>query len=82
MHKKIHTGEKPYSCKKCDYKCTQKYLLDGHINKEHGESSVEKPIKLENEKWKCPCCEYTNKRKSAVTKHIKSVHLGNRGIHS
>ena len=33
--------------------------------------------KLDNGKWKCPCCPYSSKNKFDVNKHIRLSHLGN-----
>ena len=36
------------------------------------------PVESENGEWQCPCCSVSRKRKDAVNKHIKEVHLGNK----
>ena len=35
IHVRKHTGERPYRCSYCDYRCNQKSQLNGHIYKKH-----------------------------------------------
>ena len=35
-HIMAHTGEKPFGCEFCDYKCNQKVQLKGHMIRNHG----------------------------------------------
>lgn len=35
IHVRKHTGERPYHCTYCDYRCNQKSQLNGHIYKKH-----------------------------------------------
>ncbi|GJQ80604.1 hypothetical protein Trydic_g20007 [Trypoxylus dichotomus] len=34
-HNLIHTGDRPYACSHCTYKCKNKYLLKGHLFRRH-----------------------------------------------
>ena len=43
-----------------------------------GSSQSKEPIKLDNEKWKCPYCAYSTNRRRDVNRHIKLQHLSNR----
>ena len=43
-----------------------------------GSSQTKEPIKLDNEKWKCPYCAYSTNRRRDVNRHIKLQHLSNR----
>ena len=52
-----------HSCTQCDFKCTQKRILDTH-SRTH---SDERP-------FKCILCEYTTKRKSDLSIHRRCMH--------
>ena len=114
-HEKTHTGEKPFSCTHCEFRCNRMARLKDHIERIHGQSKEEgeeadeveeneepdleqpgpsqeirveepiagssqtkEPIKLDNEKWKCPYCAYSTNRRRDVNRHIKLQHLSNR----
>ena len=114
-HEKTHSGEKPFSCTHCEFRCNRMARLKDHIERIHGQSKEEgeeadeveeneepdleqpgpsqeirveepiagssqtkEPIKLDNEKWKCPYCAYSTNRRRDVNRHIKLQHLSNR----
>ena len=60
----IGTGELPYSCSQCDYKCNQKSQLKIHSLKHSGE----KP-------FQCDTCTYATTNKSNLSRHIL-LHTG------
>ena len=63
-HRRIHE-EPSLACGICDFRCTQKWVLDVHMRTH----SDERP-------FKCNFCEYTTKRKSDLTTHHKCMHTG------
>ena len=68
FHINVHEAKK-------DYKCEPGPSLSNFLN-ELNEQNDFGAVRLENEKWQCPICSFSDKKKARVTEHIKAVHLG------
>ena len=64
VHKRLHSGEKPFACSMCEYRCSRKSQLVVHERVHSGE----KP-------YACSVCEYRCSDKSRLVKHER-VHSG------
>jgi len=63
-----HSGDKPYSCNECDFKCAQSGGLKHHMTMNH---SVEK-------RFSCDECDYKSNHKREFRKH-ELEHVNGKG---
>ncbi|XP_045783539.1 zinc finger protein 271-like [Maniola jurtina] len=69
LHMRTHTGEQSYSCKYCDYKCSNSGRLKLHMMTHTGE----KP-------YHCKHCDYKCLRSGGLTVHMR-IHTGEKPYH-
>nr|CAD7194438.1 unnamed protein product [Timema douglasi] len=58
-HQRMHTGEKPFACELCDYKCAIKSNLTVHIRLNHSETRS----------IKCNVCDHVSTSRKAAKEH-------------
>ncbi|RXG57908.1 Zinc finger protein [Armadillidium vulgare] len=63
-HKNLHTGERPYTCSKCNFSFKYQRNLRSHLK--HKEKNI----------FKCDRCDYVTDVKRYFSRHYLKVHVG------
>ena len=90
-HIRMHSGEKPYSCKYCKFSSAYEGVMKKHVMVRHGKGTglsvlysfvagkILKSIEFEREehtgRYKCPFCEKTTTSLTGAKRHV-CIHTG------